>query len=106
MHEQIAVGVRRGHVAVLNLLACELHRAVTARGLRRSPFLRQRGHAAGEADRRVHRIAHHRLRLLVREDGAAALPHRFIRAGLIGMPVRVDQHLDTAGFCRAPDLCQ
>ena len=33
----------------------------------------------------------------MRDDDAATLANRFVGAGLLGMPVRVDQRVDTSG---------
>ena len=99
MDVEIPVGVRRGHVAVVDLLAGELHRAVTARGLSRSGSFGQRGPAAFERHR-VDGVAQVHPRLLVREDDAAAATDRFVGAGLLGMPVRVDQRVDATGARR------
>ena len=102
MDVEIPVGVGRGQVAVVDLLAGELQRAVTARGPIRSGSLGQRGPAAFERHR-VDRVAQVHPRLLVGEDDAAIATDRFVGAGLLGMPVRVDQRVDAAVAGRVPD---
>ncbi len=102
MNIEIRIGVRRGHVAVVDLLAGELHRAVTAYCAGRARSLGQSGPTAFE-HHRVNRVAQVRLRLLVREDDAAGATDGFVGAGLLGMPLRVDQRVDASGVRRTLD---
>ena len=82
-----------GQVAVVDLLTGELQRAVAARGPSRPASFGQRGPAVFERHR-VDRVAQVLHRLLVGEDDAAIATDRFVGAGLLGMPVRVDQRVD------------
>ena len=102
MDVEIPVGVGRGQVAVVDLLAGELQGAVTARGPIRPGSLGHRGPAAFERHR-VDRVAQVHPRLLVGEDDAAIATNRFVGACLLGMPVRVDQRVDATAGCRVPD---
>ena len=94
MDVEVAVGVGRGQVAVVDLLAGELQRAVAARGLVRPRRLRATGAGRPSNVTEYDRVAQVHLRLLVREDHAARAADGFVRAGLLGMPVRVDQRVD------------
>ena len=102
---QIAVGVRRGQVAVIELPTADIERAFAARRLGRSCGLGQRIAPALERRGR-HSIAQIHRGLLVRENLAARAADELVRAGLLGVPVRVDQRLNSAGSRRGVDGAQ
>ncbi len=91
----------RRHVSVVDLPAAKLERALVAHGLRGSRFLRQRldGNEAALRRHGVHAVAQVLARFFVREDHAARRADRRVRAGLLRMPVRIDQqpHAIVAG---------
>ena len=86
MDEEIAVGVRRRQVAVVDLLAREFHRAIPRESSLSAARLKAEGHAALHANRVVHGVAQQLLRPFVREDDVAAAAHGFVDTGMLGMP--------------------
>ena len=93
MYIEIAVGVCRGQVAVVDLMPVKLQRAIAAES---SSFGRA---ASGSGARRPLKrhgrdgVAQVHSRFFVSEDDAAVAAHSLVGAGLFRMPVRVDQRM-------------
>ena len=82
-------------MAALHLLAGKFDRDLVVGGLRRARGLRQRPDGAVE-QRRAHLAAGVQPRDLMADDRAAVLAGRLIEAGLLRVPVRVDERVDAA----------
>src|SRR5204863_135905 len=108
VHEQVAVGVRRRQVAVVDLAAGELERALAVRHLGWSRGLGQRRDTLETVlrDHLVDLAAQHHPGLLVREDRAAGAADELVRTRLLAVPMRVDQQADSIVARRGVDRAQ
>ena len=93
MYIDVAVGVCRRQVAVVDLVPVKLQRAITLSRLRRPRGWRQRCQATLKRHGRDG-VAQVHFRFFVGEDDAAFAPHSLVGAGLLRMPVGVDECVD------------
>ena len=96
MYIEIAVGVRRRQVTVVDPLPGELQRITVASCLIRSRCFRQRSKPAFKRDG-SNRVTQVHPGFFMSDDDAAVAAHGLVRACLLRMPVRVDQCVYATG---------
>ena len=104
--EQIAVRVRRRQIAVIDPPAARTRASPRRASSRSASRPRAAARDGPRTSRTYTRLRRYIARLLVREDLAARAADELVRAGLLGMPVRVDQRLDSVVARRGVDGAQ